>query len=79
MKLNNRDDLVLLREKCKDAVSAEKRRILVCTGNGCIANGAMDVCEAFREELDRAGLPWSVELMEDGHEIGLKKSGCHGC
>ena len=78
MKLNNRDDLVLLREKCRAAVSAEKRRILVCTGNGCIANGALDVCDAFRKELDRAGLPWSVELMEEEHEVGLKKSGCHG-
>jgi NADH-quinone oxidoreductase subunit F len=78
MKLTNRDELVSLREKCREAAASEKKRILVCTDNGCLASGAMDVYEAFRHELAASGLSWSVELTRDDHDIGLKRSGCHG-
>jgi NADH-quinone oxidoreductase subunit F len=78
VRLNSREELISLRGKCRDAVASEKKRILICTGNGCVANGAMDVYEAFRRELDESGLPWSVGLMDDAHDVGLKQSGCHG-
>ncbi|MDR1966874.1 MAG: SLBB domain-containing protein, partial [Synergistaceae bacterium] len=78
MRLKNRDALISMREKSARAVRAEKKRILICTGNGCVASGAMEVYERFRDELEASGLSWSVDLMEDGHDIGLKRSGCHG-
>jgi NADH-quinone oxidoreductase subunit F len=78
VKLKNRAGLISLREKYREAAESEKKRILVCTDNGCLASGAMEVYEAFRKELAVLGLSWSVELTRDGHDIGLKRSGCHG-
>ena len=77
-RLKDRDGLAALRAACERAAAAEKRKVLVCTGNGCAANGAADVVAKMRETLDEFGLSWSVGLMDDAHEIGLKQSGCHG-
>lgn len=77
-RLKDREGLSALREACAKATAAEQRRILVCTGNGCIASGAADVVAKMQETLEEFGLSWSVGLMEDEHAIGLKQSGCHG-
>ncbi|MDL2264255.1 NADH-quinone oxidoreductase subunit NuoF [Synergistaceae bacterium OttesenSCG-928-I11] len=78
MKLRNREELIALRERCVRASENEKRKILVCTGNGCIANGALEVVSKLEEAMNELGVSWSIDLMDDAHEVGLKKSGCHG-
>jgi len=56
------------------------RRVILCAGTGCIANGAMKVYERFRAEMDRAGINVVLELRAEAgdHEIRLSKSGCQG-
>jgi NADH-quinone oxidoreductase subunit F len=56
------------------------RRVILCAGTGCMANGAMKVFERFRKELDRAGLNVVLELRPEAgdRDVRLSKSGCQG-
>ncbi len=60
------------------------RKIVICTGTGCIANGAMDVLAAFGSAMKAAGID-VIEQFEalDGirdaqSAVYLSKSGCQG-
>jgi NADH-quinone oxidoreductase subunit F len=59
---------------------AAMRRVILCAGTGCMANGAMKVFERFREEMDRAGLHVVLELRPEAgdRDVRLSKSGCQG-
>jgi NADH:ubiquinone oxidoreductase subunit F (NADH-binding)/(2Fe-2S) ferredoxin/NAD-dependent dihydropyrimidine dehydrogenase PreA subunit len=52
-------------------IPAEKKKILVCCGTGCIANGSMEVFEEFKKQL---------ELMNSLFEVSaiVKSTGCNG-
>jgi len=57
------------------------RRIVICSGTGCVANGSKEVFEAFREYIDKAGLHPIVDLsFEHKTDKGMhiSKSGCQG-
>jgi NADH-quinone oxidoreductase subunit F len=60
------------------------RKIVLCTGTGCIANGALELTKAFERELAASGfqvvqdfekLP---EIKEPKEGAYLSKSGCQG-
>ena len=57
-----------------------KRRIVVCAGTGCMANGAMKVVSALRAAADAAGVSVVLELKPETGEkdVHLSKSGCQG-
>jgi NADH-quinone oxidoreductase subunit F len=78
-KLANRDALKKARETYKKALDAEKRKILVCAGNGCIASGSLAVYDELAKIIKEQKVPCSLELKEEpGHPAGLKKGGCPG-
>lgn len=56
------------------------RRVIVCAGTGCVANGAWQVYQAFRERIAAAGLAVTTEFKpeNDGSALRLTKSGCQG-
>ena len=56
------------------------RRVILCAGTGCMANGAMKVFTRFRKEMDSAGLNVVLELRPEGsdRDVRLSKSGCQG-
>ncbi len=54
------------------------RRITICAGTGCVANGALKVYDAFVQQAKAAGLDIVVELKEESDGIHLSKSGCQG-
>ena len=56
------------------------RRVILCAGTGCMANGAMKVFERFRKEIDRVGLNVVLELRPEAgdRDVRLSKSGCQG-
>jgi len=58
-------------DNLKASYDAEKLSVLICFGTGCLANGARDVAEAFKQEFDKQGLKINVD-------IGFKTTGCHG-
>lgn len=57
-----------------------KRRMIVCAGTGCIANGSLKLYEELLKEVQKAGIEVAVELKaEDAREKTLlSKSGCQG-
>jgi NADH-quinone oxidoreductase subunit F len=59
---------------------ATMRRVILCAGTGCMANGAMKVFERFRKEMAVAGLNVILELRPEAgdRDVRLSKSGCQG-
>jgi NADH-quinone oxidoreductase subunit F len=62
------------------ALLAQVRRVVICAGTGCMANGAMEVFEQFKKEIAGSGLRVVLELRPEAEhdEIRLSKSGCQG-
>lgn len=76
--LKTRDDLASLRAKLAAAYESENKKIIVCTGTGCLAAGAAAVYDALKAELGTHG-GVSLELRaEPCGGTGLRRSGCHG-
>lgn len=48
---------------------AESDKVLICTGGGCIASGALKICDAMQAKLAAAGL---------GGQVAIVKTGCMG-
>ncbi len=76
-------NLEAIAEQYKKSVSKLQRRIIVCGGTGCIANGSLKVRAALQAELEARGQHTTVELdEEEGAEpfegTYLSKSGCQG-
>jgi len=71
MQSNNTDVLSTL---------AKVRRVVVCAGTGCMANGSMKVFEQFKSEIANSGLRVILELRPEAadDEVRLSKSGCQG-
>lgn len=64
-----------------DPLMGAERRVVICAGTGCMANGAMKVYAAFQEQMRKHNLPFVVELREESDnsgKIGLTHSGCQG-
>jgi len=59
------------REKIRSKQNQDLPSVLVCFGTGCLANGARDVAEAFKQEITAQGL--KIDL-----DVGFKTTGCHG-
>ncbi len=55
------------------------RRVIICAGTGCIANGSLKVHAALKRIASERGLDVTIELKgEDKHDVLLSKSGCQG-
>ncbi len=61
-----------------------ERRVVVCAGTGCVANGALDVYKSFCLGIETAGLPVLTELKREAIEapadggVFVSRSGCQG-
>ena len=79
-------NLEQIAEQFNKREAALKRRIIICGGTGCIANGSMKVRDALVEELKKVGENVVVELSsgcaESQTELNtltyVSKSGCQG-
>ncbi len=61
--------------------NAVKRRIIICGGTGCIANGSLRVRDAMIREMKNAGIDADIDLRPEGTagpEVHFSKSGCQG-
>ena len=78
--LKNREDLKNLRSLCKEALKAEKKKILVCAGTGCISSGSLEIYDRLVELMNERNIPCSVELQEEPHgNTVAERSGCQVC
>jgi NADH-quinone oxidoreductase subunit F len=60
--------------------TAEQRRIIICAGTGCVANGSLKVFEEFKKILTEKKIPVTLEFKKEEHDnaIRISKSGCQG-
>ncbi len=67
-------------DRNRNGALAELRRVIICAGTGCMANGAMKVFEHFKTEMAVADLNVILELRSEAGdgEVRLSKSGCQG-
>ena len=57
------------------------RRIIVCAGTGCLANGSKAVFEALKDSAEAAGLTVEVSLDIESalkRDLLISGSGCQG-
>ena len=57
------------------------RRVIICAGTGCMANGAMEVYGEFAAEAKSCAIPFVTQLRKEEAEEGglhISKSGCQG-
>jgi len=64
MAITSREELNAYAEKFREELATKKKRVLVCAGTGCLANGSDKVIEEFKRN--------SVDA------VAIAKSGCHG-
>lgn len=80
--IKSRSELEELRKQWSQIYQKTQRRILVCAGTGCVANGSLKIYEALIKELSDKGSYIAVELIEEGgsksESTTVVKSGCHG-
>ena len=77
MFLHNREELQALRKETAEKLHAQKLRILICAGTGCIAGGSKKIYDRMKE---LAATNDKVSVVFDGEvpHPEIKKSGCHG-
>lgn len=66
-----------------EATSKLTRRIIICCGTGCLANGAQKVHDALFSEIEKCGEKVELALQDEiGHEpfegTYISESGCQG-
>jgi len=74
-------DLKQTRNNYENAARSITRRIIICAGTGCMANGAMKVHDRFVDAIAKAGLPVTTELKAEHTRPAktlVSSSGCQG-
>ena len=61
-RLNTISDLESLRASLIEERDPKKLRIALCGGTGCLASGAREVADAFKEELKKPGVIKNGEI-----------------
>ncbi len=66
----------------RSVLDSVKKRVILCAGTGCIANGSLKVMEAMEAACRLHGTPVSVELRYEDDvtatPLYLSRSGCQG-
>lgn len=74
-------NLEQIKKEYLEAASHFKKRIVVCAGTGCIANGSMKVFDSLKNAAAMHSLDVCVEFKpcdSNDHDILLSGSGCQG-
>lgn len=69
--LSSRENLISKIEELKKAATAMPRKVFVCCGTGCLAQGSKEVFEALKAGVEAKGLKVNVDMQ-------LCATGCHG-
>ena len=75
------ENLTKRAEGFKSARANVKRRIVICAGTGCIANGALKVFDALKKTAEEKKLEVTIKLDACDHgkkDLLLTRSGCQG-
>ncbi len=75
---DNKSDLAARAASYKARSAGIKRRVVICAGTGCVANGSLKVSAEFEKECAAAGLDVTVELKPESKGVFVSHSGCQG-
>lgn len=79
MRIHNREELNIMRQKYLASLNSQRKQILICAGTGCVAGGSLSIYNRLKELMEQKGIACSLVLEKEPHDtVGLKKSGCHG-
>ena len=67
MKINSPEELKRLQEVYSQALNAQKKRILVCAGTGCVAGGSLLIYARLKELMAERNIPCEVMLQAEPH------------
>jgi len=73
-----KNNLRITAESYGKRLSGISKRIVVCAGTGCVANGSLKIYEEFASQLSAKGLRAVLELKEESRGIFVSRSGCQG-
>ena len=71
-------DLQKITEGFERRIQLKTRRIIICAGTGCVANGSLKVYDEFVKQIQARGIDAAVELKEEKPGMYVSKSGCQG-
>ncbi|MBE0534623.1 MAG: NADH-quinone oxidoreductase subunit NuoF [Phycisphaerae bacterium] len=72
-------DLKAVQDDFKARIARVKRRVVICAGTGCVANGALDVYHALADAIAARKLDVVLALNEEkDSDAYVSKSGCQG-
>ena len=62
----------------KERLKKQTKKIIVCTGTGCVSGGALDIYDEFNRLINENNLNGKADLIKENDDISVKKSGCPG-
>ncbi len=68
MRINSPQELKAMQELYGQALGAQRKRILVCAGTGCVAGGSLLIYARLKELMEERGIRCEVVLREEPHE-----------
>jgi NADH-quinone oxidoreductase subunit F len=74
-------DITKIKEEYLEKSQVIKRRVIICAGTGCVANGSLKIFEEFKKEITANNLEYLVDLKfqeEKKDPVLLTGSGCQG-
>ncbi|MDR2616938.1 MAG: 4Fe-4S binding protein [Endomicrobium sp.] len=71
-------DLENITQEFENSKKNIKKRIIVCAGTGCVANGSLDVFKSLVDMSRQMKIDAHIELKEENKGTLISKSGCQG-
>lgn len=81
MKIKTLEDLKQIKERYLEKSKNLKKKIVICAGTGCVANGSLKVYEELVKLIKSKGLNIAVELKhedDNNYDVLMGRSGCQG-
>ena len=71
MLIKDSQQLLQAQKKYQSNLDKQSKKVMICFGTGCVANGAEKIADAFKECLDKKKIKgFTIEA--------IKETGCHG-
>ena len=65
MRINSPEELQKMQDFYGQELNAERKRILVCAGTGCVAGGSLQIYARLKELMKERGIPCEVFLHDE--------------
>ena len=75
-----KQDLIRIKQEIETSYTNIKKRVVLCGGTGCLANGGDKIYKEFVKLLKEQGLSVTVDLQKEdkNNDVSIAQSGCQG-